>query len=116
MTAVTLLFASLRSAAHVADSLARLASFAYCHMWLLPSSARHGGCKKDATAAPLALSLDRERDLEGQGEGSGRAGRGIWKWTRTRRRNQENHKLYARFAPLGFYLQDAGILREARGE
>ena len=40
-------------------------------MWLLPSPARHGGCKKDATAAPLALSLDRERDLEGQGEGSG---------------------------------------------
>src|SRR5713226_2187654 len=33
-------------------------------MWLLPSPARHGGCKKDATAAPLALSLDRERDLE----------------------------------------------------
>src|SRR6266849_10475242 len=33
--------------------------------WLLPSPARHGGCKKKtATAAPLALSLmDRERDL-----------------------------------------------------
>jgi hypothetical protein len=31
-------------------------------MWLLPSPARHGGCKKDATPAPLALS--------GQGEGS----------------------------------------------
>jgi len=28
-------------------------------MWLLPSPARHGGCKKTATAAPLALSLDR---------------------------------------------------------
>src|SRR6266478_3749844 len=32
--------------------------------WTLPSPARHGGCKKSATAAPLALSLD------GQGEGS----------------------------------------------
>jgi hypothetical protein len=40
------------------------------HMWLLPSPARHGGCKKDATAAPLALSLDRERDLEMDADGA----------------------------------------------
>jgi hypothetical protein len=45
-------------------------------MWLLPSPARHGSCKKTATAAPLSLSLDRERDR---------------KWTR--KRNQKIHKL-----------------------
>ena len=28
-------------------------------MWLLPSPARHGGCKTNATPAPLALSLSR---------------------------------------------------------
>ena len=31
--------------------------------WTLPSPARHGGCKKNAPAAPLALSLDGDRDL-----------------------------------------------------
>ncbi len=63
----------------------------------LPSPARHGGCKKTATAVPLALSLDRERDQKAESE--------------------------LRKAPSGGVVSchpregsGSGILREARGE
>jgi hypothetical protein len=66
-TAVTLLFAALRTAAHLylaaprrlgrplADSLARLAS---------SPSVRCGYCPHPRAPGALALSLDRERDLK----------------------------------------------------
>src|SRR5713226_7359890 len=60
-TVVTLLFASLRSAAHVADSFARLASSPI-------NSVISGCCPHPRAPGALALSLDRERDPEGQGE------------------------------------------------
>jgi len=61
-----------------------------CGRWIAiaPSPARHGGCKKEATAAPLALSrTKRARDLQKEaalvcnqrsrdlGKGSGRESR-----------------------------------------
>src|SRR5260370_20659488 len=59
-TVVTLLFASLRSAAHVADSFARLASS--------PINSVISGC------CPHPRAPRAPRPLPGQGEGSRRAG------------------------------------------